>query len=229
MKKLFTVGKVESGYFKEEIEADIQPILDEANEKSDTAISISKGANQSLSYEDYSEMITVFNTLDKDKYNVGQNVMIVTLNVPDLWISRIDEMNFPYLYQNDDNFIMELNATGKVQVGHYILSQLETQKVDLTNYVKNTDYATNSKAGIVSFYSNYGVTYDTVNGNSVPKVVKATENDINAKTNSYKAIVPSNLDYAVGSVKASETQSGTAKMWTTTEDGETGLNISTEV
>lgn len=103
-------------------------------------------------------------------------------------------------------------------------------EVDLTEYIKNTDKATSTQAGIVSFYSNYGVTYDTVNNNSVPKILKATEAEINAKANNYKAIVPSNLDYAVGTVKASESQSGTAKMWISeNEDGEIGLNISTEV
>ena len=57
----------------------------------------------------------------------------------------------------------------------------------------------------------------------------ATNAEIDARTSVYKPVVPSNLDYAVGSVKASETQSGTIKVWLSTENGETGLNISTEV
>ena len=61
-------------------------------------------------------------------------------------------------------------------------------------------------------------------------IARATESDIDARVSYYKPIVPKLLVYAVGSVKASETQSGTAKMWTSVnEDGEVGLNISTEV
>lgn len=145
-----------------QVKTDIQPILEEVKDNSETAISIAKGANQSLTYQDYSEMVTIFNSLDKDKYKVGQNILIVTLNVPDLWISAIEETAFPYMYSNDDIFISELQATGRVQVGHYILSALETQKVDLTEYVKNTDYATTSKAGLIKLYSNYGTS--VVNG-----------------------------------------------------------------
>ena len=52
--------------------------------------SIAKGANQTLSYGNYSTMITAFNSLANNVYNVGQNVMIITLQVPDLWISGIE-------------------------------------------------------------------------------------------------------------------------------------------
>lgn len=207
----------------------IRNIADEAKENSETAISIAKGANQSLTYQDYNEMITVFNSIDKDKYKVGQNILIVTLNVPDLWISAIEEESTPYTYVDDDTFTNELKTNGIIKVGYYILSALETQKVDLTEYVKNTDYITNSKAGIPRVLSGYGVI--VVNpATGLIGIQPATQDDITQKTNKYKPIVPDTLDYAVGSVKASESQSGTAKMWTTeNEDGEIGLNISTEV
>lgn len=111
--------------------------------------SIAKGANQALSYSNYQSMINVFNNLANNVYNVGQNVMIVTLQVPDLWISGIESTSQTYIYTSDSDFVNALATNGYVQVGYYKLSALETQKVDLTNYVKNIDYATGSKGGTV--------------------------------------------------------------------------------
>lgn len=107
-------------------------------------------------------MITAFNALANDVYNVGQNVMIITLEVPDLWISGIESTSVPYTYTTDEAVTTALSTNGYVQVGYYKLSALETQKVDLTNYVTNTDYATSNKGGVFKVQSNYGV--DVNNG-----------------------------------------------------------------
>lgn len=96
--------------------------------------SIAKGANQAISYGNYSTMITDFNSLDDDVYKVGQNVYIMTLEVPDLWVSSIESTSSSYTYTTDESFITALETNGYVQVGYYRLSALETQKVDLTNY-----------------------------------------------------------------------------------------------
>lgn len=152
-----------------QIETDIQPTLtsiqntaDTANSTANTARSIAEGANQSLSYSNYQTMITAFNSLANNAYNVGQNVMIVTLNVPDLWISSIESTSQSYTYTTDEVFTTGLETNGYVQVGYYKLSALETQKVDLTDYVTNTDYATSNKGGVFKVQSNYGV--DVNNG-----------------------------------------------------------------
>lgn len=198
----------------------------EAKEIAGTAESIAKGANQSLSFGDYATMISVFNNLQSDVYRTGQNILIITLNVPDLWVSDIAEESITYTYTTDEDLTTLLKEQGYIQVGHYKLSALETQKVDLKDYVKNTDYATSSKGGAIKVEDVYGT---RVNSVGLLELIMATNNEINGKTNKYHSIVPANLDYAVGSVKASETQSGTAKMWTTTNsDGEVTLNISTE-
>ena len=117
--------------------------------------SIAKGANQALSYSNYQSMITTFNTLANNVYKAGQNVMIVTLQVPDLWISGIESTDVPYTYTSDSDFTNALATNGYVQVGYYKLSALETQKVDLTNYVTNTDYANTSRAGVIKSSSTY--------------------------------------------------------------------------
>lgn len=133
--------------------------LNTTNKTVTTAInevnSIAKGANQALSYNNYQTMITEFNSLLNNAHNVGQNVMIVTLNVPDLWISAIESTSQSYTYTSDSDFTNSLATNGYVQVGYYKLSALETQKVDLTNYVTNTDYANTSKAGVIKSSSTY--------------------------------------------------------------------------
>ena len=95
-------------------------------------------------------------------------------------------------------------------------------------YVKNTEFAGIEKPGIVQVYKN-GASGLAMNADGFIYLYKATNAQIDAKTDDFKPIVPANLVYAVGSVKASETQFGTIKVWTSTnENGEIGLNISTE-
>lgn len=184
---------------EEQVKTDVQPYLEEMKDIAETAESIAKGANQALSFGDYTTMISVFNKLDNDTYRVGQNILIVTLNVPDLWISEVSEESTPYTYTNDEDFADTLKLQGHIQAGYYKLSALETQKVDLTDYVKNTDYVTNAKAGIVRTLSGYGVI--VINpATGLIGIQPAAENDIDEKTNNYKPIVPSKLDYAVKSV-----------------------------
>lgn len=94
------------------------------------------GANKAVSFTSYSGMIGTLSTLPKTAYSVGQNIMIVTLSVPDLWVSDVAEESATYTYVSDSDFVNELNTNGSVQVGYFKLSALETQKVDLTEYAK---------------------------------------------------------------------------------------------
>lgn len=67
-------------------------------------------------------------------------------------------------------------------------------EIDLSEYVKNTDYATSTKAGIVTVPSAFGV--QIYNGGL--RINAATNSDVDSK-NSSKPITPSNLDYAIKS------------------------------
>jgi hypothetical protein len=124
------------------VKSDIQPILENIQETADNAESIAKGANQSLSFGDYATMINIFNSLNNDIYKRGQNILIVTLNVPDLWISEVLQESINYTYSTDEDFTNLLKEQGYVQVGYYKLSALETQKVDLSDYAKKEQFVT---------------------------------------------------------------------------------------
>lgn len=182
---------------KPKVVAQIQPQINEIE-------LIAKGANQPLSYSNYSAMITAFNSLANNVYNVGQNVLIITLEVPDLWISGIDEStSSTYTYTTDEAFKTSLATNGYVQVGYYKLSALETQKVDLTDYVSNTDYANSTNAGVIKTSSAGGISVDSQDG--VASIVQSTTSEIDARTQNHKPITPNNLEYAVKSVVGGHT------------------------
>lgn len=126
-------------------ESDIESIRHDL----DVVESLAKGAHQAVSFGNYETMVTALNALPKDTYKIPQSIMIVTLNVPDLWVSAIAEKSVPYTYVDDTTLANEIFTNGSVQVGYYVLSALETQKVDLTNYVKNTDMASWGTAGVI--------------------------------------------------------------------------------
>lgn len=67
----------------------------------------------------------------------------------------------------------------------------------LTNdahYVTTTDYATTDTGGVVKVSTSGGT---QMNGSGVITTYRASDTDIDGKTNAYKVIVPRNLDYAV--------------------------------
>ena len=67
----------------------------------------------------------------------------------------------------------------------------------LTNdahYVTTTDYATTDTGGVVKVSNNGGT---AMNASGVITTYRASDDDIDGKTNAYRVIVPRNLDYAV--------------------------------
>lgn len=152
------------------------------------------GANKAVSFVNYSSMITSLNTLSNGAYSVGQNIMIVTLEVPDLWVSEVMEESATYEYVSDTDFTALLKTQGYVQVGYFKLSALETQKVDLPEYVKFTDYASPSKAGVVKTSQAHGTSMDV---GGIIKTQPAIPSAIATKSNSHQPIVPKYIDDAV--------------------------------
>lgn len=176
---------------------------------------IAKGANQALSYANYQTMIAAFNAAPASAFNVGQNIYIVTVGVPDLWVSSIEATPVTYTYTTDAAFVSALEANGYVQVGYYRLSALETQEVDLTDYVTNTDYATSSVGGVVKVNNAYGITISS----GTIRVSGASDNDVTTGTNNYKPITPVRVNIAVkkgvthNSITLTESEKTNACSW----------------
>ena len=80
--------------------------------------------------------------------------------------------------------------------------------------IKETDYATSSKAGLLKASSNQGFYIGTGGDLSI---IQAPNSDIDAKKNKYRPITSNNLDYAVKKALADSKLAGTTNAWTTEE------------
>lgn len=100
--------------------------------------SIAKGRNQAVSFGSYADMIYAFTRLGSNEFKIGQNIYIKDTGVPDLWVSGVMDTKQAYEFTDNELFIEEIKTSesGHIQVGYYCLSFLETQEVDLTEYVK---------------------------------------------------------------------------------------------
>lgn len=101
-----------------------------------TVKDIAEGANIAIVFNSYSELVSFFNT-ESDSLKVGTNLYVKTVEVPDLWISAVESTSVSYTYTTDEDFLAYINSNG--QIGYYKFSELETQKVDLSNYATLTD------------------------------------------------------------------------------------------
>lgn len=110
-----------------------------------TVKDIAEGANIAIVFDSYSALVNFFNT-ESDSLKVGTNLYVKTVEVPDLWISAVESTSVAYTYTTDEDFLTYINSNG--QIGYYKFSELETQKVDLSDYVTLTDLDTKvSKSG----------------------------------------------------------------------------------
>ena len=111
------------------------------SEVANEANTVAKGASKPLVYKNYEIMVNYINSYmndDIEGLRIGWNVLIITLNVPDLWVSGISQEYVWYEYVSDEQLVADLQ-NGQVQVGYYLLSPLETQKVNLTEYPTQED------------------------------------------------------------------------------------------
>jgi hypothetical protein len=121
-------------------------VVDNLNSTSSTDILSAKQGNelkkliqaipQATSFTSVTNMISTLNGASKTSYNVGHNLYIVERGVPDFWISSVESSAANYTGTATDLInILKNQSNVTVQIGYYKISLLETQKVDLTNYV----------------------------------------------------------------------------------------------
>lgn len=125
------------------------------------------GIDTSIVANEYTITKTTINYNEQSiQLKQGDLFLIVDTGVPDYWVS-VDDMK---------------------------IYKMETTKVDLTEYVKNTDIATNAKVGLVKGASNFGT--QIISDGSIA-MVSANKTQITEKANDYRCITPRTLDYAV--------------------------------
>lgn len=89
--------------------------ITKAQEKADEAYTIAKGKTSSYTFDTYETMVAELKVAPKNKYNVGDNLYIRALNVPDYWVA-------------------EQLSTNTGTYGYYDISPLESDKTVLKDY-----------------------------------------------------------------------------------------------
>ena len=106
-----------------------------------------------------------------------------------------------------DEFLTDFSLYVMTEKGIVKINQDKTIEynvsVDLNNYIKNTDYASTTKPGIIKI-ANYTSTGISLDGDKYLKIAKASDATIDDKENVFMPIVPSNLNYAVKSALSGE-------------------------
>lgn len=87
------------------------------------------GKAETKTYDSYSAFVTAVNALSNSALKVGYNILIKTLEVPDMWVSAVNATKTTYTYTNDDAIVTALK-TGELKVGYFSFSPLEANKVD---------------------------------------------------------------------------------------------------
>lgn len=100
--------------------------------------SIAEGRARSMSYASYQAMITAVSAMNGAAMQVGDNIFVETLSVPDVWVSAVNDTSTAYTYSNDNAVVTALSAAAGLKVGYYTLHALETQKVTIPSLSKGT-------------------------------------------------------------------------------------------
>ena len=115
-----------------------------ASEDAESALAIAKGANQALTFDDYTaccSWIVDNNITPNESYPVGNVILIKTLYVPDLYIYGETDTYTDTIPTNEE-IVTKLATDGYFDIGYCRLAQLETQKVDLSEYAKKAQVPT---------------------------------------------------------------------------------------
>lgn len=97
------------------------------------------GRATTKTYANYQAFVTAMGLLPKSELKVGDNIYIKTLDVPDMWVTAVNETSTAYTYTNDQAIINALDTTSGLTVGYFSFSKLETEKVNLSAYQTKTD------------------------------------------------------------------------------------------
>ena len=170
-----------------------------------------------------SELPTQVSELENDSnYATQTQVLQAIASIPQFSLSIVNEL--PATGEKMTLYLVPKEGTNNDVYDEYIwieqtssFEHLGTTAVDLTDYVKNTDYATDTVGGVVKISGNYfGLAF---NGSKQLYINKALDTEVTAKASHYKPIVPSNLDLAVktgvttNTIELTDDEKASARTW----------------
>lgn len=149
---------------------DIRTAVASAQSRADSAYTLAEGRARAVSFATVAEMTTALKAAANTAYKVGDNLFIKATGSPDYWVSGVLAVN-----------------TGTY--GFYELSELETQKVDLSGYQTKTDatLATTDKTvtgaiGEVKATADTAKTTAQTNSTAITNIVNGTTKIAKAAT-----------------------------------------------
>ena len=147
------------------------------------AKTIATNSVYSVSFEDIQSAVTALNGYDNAYFKVGNSIYLKQKDVPDMWVYAVASEYVEYTYTTDDDFVNAL-LLGTVQVGYYVLANLESTgdydvlknkpiinqdlSADGFTPVENTYYrhmgttSATYTAGVIYFYN--GTAYKAIDG-----------------------------------------------------------------
>lgn len=103
-----------------------------AKTRADDAYRLAQGRSRSASYATIAAMQTALQNAGNKEFQVGDNIFIEAVDVPDFWVSKVNAT------KGTDKVPASGSFNSTYNVGYYTISKLETQKVDLSSYALKT-------------------------------------------------------------------------------------------
>lgn len=126
-----TAGAVATHNTSTSAHSDIRTAVTNAQNKANSAYALAEGRAKAVSFDTVADMTTALKAAAKTDYKVGDNIFIKATDTPDYWVSKV-------LDSNSGTY------------GYFEISELESEKVDLTGYQTKTDSSLNTTSKTVA-------------------------------------------------------------------------------
>ena len=166
-----------------------------AQQTANEAKSIAQGKSKASVFETKNDMIVALKGAEKDAYNIGDNLLIKETGCPDYWVSAILDTN-----------------TGAY--GYFDVSELESEKVDLTDYPTKTELTDGTftvakaqsalsanEAGTAQTATNAGNVTQQIKGVPISEIFASNGKTVLSAQTAQSAGTATNYDTTTGGIK----------------------------
>ena len=113
-------------------------------------------------FETIQALVTHLNGATIEEINQGESLYVLTTNVPDFWVYKVVETSVPYTYTTDSDLISQIKENGFVQIGHYQISLLETEKITVDSELSETSTNPVQNKVISNLLNHIGIAFNQI-------------------------------------------------------------------